>query len=255
MDQLIRELIAAQNEASREIVNSIKDMRANIAKQAIPFFTGKLDGMSAYDWLEVGEQVARSEGWTSEETAARLQERLIPPASMANTALTAQTRGDLALWRVAFLKEFNDESTNAQLYTTLDNLKQMQDERVRDFENRLNILYQRVHGVGPATSNEENMKKIRNKQKTRIFLKGLSPTIYNLVWNRINPEAADEWDDVVKAAKSVEATIFNRRITEENSNHIVEKIQELKKENATMMADFTNKMMEQLEKIATQSNH
>ena len=168
MDQLIRELTVAQNEASREIVNSIKDMRANIAKQAIPFFTGKLDGMSAYDWLEIGEQVARSEGWTSEETAVRLQERLIPPASTVNDQLTAETRADPALWRPAFLKEFEDETRNIQLSASLESLTQEPNERVRDFENRLNILYQRVYGVGRATSNDAAMKSVRNKQKKMI---------------------------------------------------------------------------------------
>ncbi len=253
MEQLIRNLTTAQQAASLEIVNTMKSMRANTAKQAIPLFTGTLDGISAHDWLEIGDQVARAEGWTEEETSTRLQERLIPPASTVNAKLTAETRADPALWRPAFLKEFEDETRNIQLSASLENLAQEPNERVRDFENRLNILYQRVYGVGAATSNDAAMKSVRNKQKKKIFLKGLSKPIYNLIWNRIDPEAVDEWGEITKAAKAAEAVIYTKRNTDscQSTDAIITALQEEK----AKIEEMTKKVAEQISTFSVQANH
>ena len=97
------------------------------------------------------------------------------------------------------------------------------------------------------------MKSVRNKQKKRIFLKGLSKPIYNLIWNRIDPGVVDEWGEITKAAKAAEAVMYTKRNPDscQSNDAIITALREEK----TKIEEMTKKVAEQISTFSVQANH
>lgn len=250
MEEIMRRLAVSHEQATQTLVDNLRDMGANSAKQQIPYFSGKLGEQTVHEWFEKADRVAQAEGWNNQRRLRIFQERLTKPASCYNETIPEATRADYAAWRAAFITGFSDEATKNRWKNELEKMKQDPNERVRDFAARINQMYLQVHGPGPANNQQVDVQTLREDTKKKIFLNGLRRDVYNNIWSRIAPET--NWHDVVTTATTVEAVIEKKQILDERPE-LDTAVATVIKENAKLTQDI-EKISNQLEKLMTLSS-
>lgn len=251
MEEIMRRLAQSHEQATQSLVDNLRDMGANSAKQQIPLFSGKLGDQTVHEWLEKADRIAIAEGWDEPRKLRYYQQRLIKPASAFNDTIPEETRTtNFPAWRTAFITGFADETTKNRWKHDLENLKQDPNERVRDFVSRINNLYLQVHGPGPANNQQADVTALREDTKKKIFLNGVRRDVYSNIWSRVDP--ATTWDNVITTAEQVEAIIEKKQILEQRPE-IDNAVATVIKENAKLTQDIA-KISDQIEKLTVLSS-
>ena len=251
MEEIMRRLAQSHEQATQSLVDNLRDMGANTAKQQIPLFSGKLGEQTVHEWLDKADRIAIAEGWDEARKLRYYQQRLIKPASSFNDTILEATRNtDFLGWKTAFITGFADETTKNRWKHDLENLKQDPNERVRDFVSRINNLYLQVHGPGPANNQQADVTTLREDTKKKIFLNGVRRDIYSNIWSRVDP--ATTWNNVITTAEQVEAIIEKKHILEQRPE-IDNAVATVIKENAKLTQDIA-KISDQIEKLTVLSS-
>jgi hypothetical protein len=129
----------------------------------------------------------------------------------------AQDKDDFEEWEKSLIKRFLTETEIENLRKQLSKLKQTADQSTQTFINRINQLYDIIHGkeiiIDFTTASAEakalaiSLNKIRSEAKMKILLKGLLPKIEKVVWSRMDVNSS--YEDVCDMAYAAE-TIVNR---------------------------------------------
>ncbi len=129
----------------------------------------------------------------------------------------AQDKEDYEEWDKSLITRYLTETEIENLRKQLSELKQTADKNTQTFVNRINQLYDIIHGkeiiIDFRTASAEAkalaiyLDKIRSEAKMKILLKGLSPKIEKVVWSRMDVNSS--YEDVCDMAYAAE-TIVNR---------------------------------------------
>ena len=117
----------------------------------------------------------------------------------------------------SLIKRFLTETEIENLRKQLSELKQTADQSTQTFVNRINQLYDIIHGkeiiidfrtaAAEAKALAISLNEIRSEAKMKILLKGLLPKIEKVVWSRMDVNSS--YEDVCDMAYAAE-TIVNR---------------------------------------------
>ena len=198
-------------------------------KKAIPFFSGT-DNITVTEWLRDCERLAKANSWDKETTWIKI--------------FSSRLKGDALDWNVDY---FNDDNlTNdgrrydnwkkkliAQFQTgaeiedyrqKLVALKQRDDQKVKSFINRINFLYDIVHGslkkLRPgeqATEDRQALITMREKEKGKILIKGLHKNLQQEFWPRLPADA--DFEQICKTAIEAETIGTSKQINQEKPIH------------------------------------
>ena len=182
-------------------------------------FKGKRGEQLVNNWLKEAERVAQSAGWNETEKIKYFSDRLRSDAADWHSEYMerAQDKDDYEEWEKSLIKRFLTETEIENLKKQLSELKQTADQSTQTFVNRINQLYDIIHGkeiiIDFRTAAPEakalaiSLNKIRSEAKTKILLKGLLPKIEKVVWSRMDVNSS--YEDVCDMAYAAE-TIVNR---------------------------------------------
>ena len=245
LDAAITRLADAQIAANDSLVTGLSTWNAQVIKQTIPTFSGNLGDQSVEDWFETAEQIAQSAGWTNAQRLALFPQRFQKPAIDHFASLRDNQKDTYENFKTHFSALFQDEASRQRLKTKLENLKQNENERVRDFSTRLDNAYRQAYGVATATSVDPNVVRLREETKKAVFLKGLRKEVYDMLWHRIAPNT--DYAGHVTAATNIESITADKKRTEEALG-LETTLTQIAKQTEKQAQEF-EKLREQMEKL------
>lgn len=148
--------------------------------------------------------------------------------------MRANQKNDYAVWKAIITNGLQDSTTKAIKKQQLKHLTQKSDERVRDFQRRLEDNYKIAYGATAARSVEPTVVQMRDELKKEIFLKGLRKDIQTAVYSRINTE--EIYENVVAIAIDCEKLVELRRLSEKDD--ITSTVTKMTRENEKNSEDI-----------------
>jgi hypothetical protein len=202
-------------------------------KRQIPLFSGQTE--LAYDWLKSAERVAYNNDWDDSQRLKFFSDRFRDEALdwfneyMENPVDNSEPPREIGkhhvtykIWKVNFLKRFQDETGIERVRSKLNNLSQLPDQSVKTFISRINSLYNRVHGKGLSLSDTPSIRErelhaenelLRSQDKYKILVNGLTKKVRDELWHRMNPNAS--YEEACKLAVVAENVVVNHDLSEE----------------------------------------
>ena len=235
---LVDNLRHAHDDNTRALLDGMGNLSARALLKDIPTFSGENDeGLVIEEWIKVAERVAASADWTNEMKLRFFQHKLTKSASNFNETLAANQKDTYDHWKTANIDSLQDTTTKAIRKEKLKHLRQMANERVRDFKIRIDDNYKIAYGHNAATSRHNDVRSMRDDTKKDILLKGLRQDIAASVWTRIAPNAT--FDDAVNTALECEKLIEVRKIAEQKDlSSVVTVISKENEKNAEDLKDL-----------------
>ncbi len=209
--QLLNDLRQSQNNNAQALIDGLSNLNARALLSDIPQFSGNDQEQVIEEWFKIAERVANTAGWTNTQKLNLFQQRLTKSAANFNDSLTPAQKVDYQTWKNEITTGLQDTTAKAIRKEQLKYLKQLPNERVRDFQIRIDDNYKIAYGVGPATSTNANVTTLRNDVKKDVLLKGLKPEIATMVWSRIHPD--DRYEIAVQRAIACEKLVEVQKIS------------------------------------------
>ena len=237
--RLLQDLRRSHEDNAQALIDGLSNLNARALMSEIPSFSGDSDqGQVIEEWFKTAERVANAAGWTHRQKLNFFQQKLIKSAANFNDSLTPAQKVDYPTWKQEIINGLQDTTAKAIRKEQLKHLKQLPNERVRDFKIRIDDNYKIAYGFGAATSNDPHVEALRDDIKKDVLLKGLKPEVSTLVWSRIHPDetylnaadvaiACEKLSEVQKISANQDLTSVVTVISKENEKN-AEEIKDLK---------------------------
>lgn len=213
-------------------------------RQEIRKFSG-IGGERVQSWFSASEQLGRSAGWGKQLMRRYFPARFTGPAAAYQEQIDNEGRlTDYDEWKKDIIEQFRDPNETTKFRRELADIKQRDDERIKDFKARIIKLFTKGYGDKAFKSTDPEMTAMREDVLKKSFNDGLREDIAIGYWNRIKGDAsfeestvtASEVEKVQSAKRStsgpsvhgvVNSLIQNQKQVCTNLNMITDKIQQL----------------------------
>ena len=126
----------------------LRELYSHAERKSIPVFKGKRGEQLVNNWLKEAERVGQSAGWNATEKVTYFSDRLKSDSADWHSEYMerAQDKDDYEEWEKSLIKRFLTETEIENLKKQLSELKQTADQSTQTFVNRINQLYDIIHG-------------------------------------------------------------------------------------------------------------
>ena len=189
------------------------------------------------------ERTARGSNWSNEQMRRYFPERFRHLAESYHETIRKKPEyAGYKEWKKAIIDRFTDPTQPETHRKELNDIKQKDEERVRDFKSRIERLFRKGYGEEAADAADPGTVAIREITLRRAFQDGLNEHLQQGYWNRITSDAT--FEEAVKIAADVE-TIEAKRKKSSQINSINEMINNSQLE----LKNDVNLIAEQLQEL------
>lgn len=186
--------------------NSLHEYVSIPLREKIPLFSGYLaSDTDIHEWFSDAERIAKGANWTDDQKKRYFSERFIKLAQAFQEKLDSNAdynNLEYVDWKKIVISEFEDPNRKEKFKIELQNIKQNEKERVRDFISKIQRLFCKAYGIEKLTTNDPTWKPIRDDILKKALQNGLNDELAPMYWHRITSDAT--YEQACKIAIDVE---------------------------------------------------
>ena len=179
------------------IVNAVDTVLSSFHSTAarekfLVFSGGTGDTKTIYEWFRHSERLAKPFRWRDVDKIQYLSDKLEGPALHFHSAIwsdnLAQDLRTYAEWKKRMIAGFVTIADKDAERKRLQEITQIDGQRVRDYIYKLDAMYWLVYGDALADTTNADYAKIRDDTKLPLFLKGLLKKFKDRIRTRLSTD-------------------------------------------------------------------
>jgi hypothetical protein len=223
------------------ITSELNELVSIPIRQEIRKFSG-VGGERVQSWFSRSEQTARGAGWGPQLMRRYFAARLTGPAAAYQEQIDKEKKlTDYEEWKKDLIEQFKDPNETIKFKRELSEIKQRDDERVKDFKARIIKLFIKGYGEKAYKCAEPEMITIREDVLKKSLNEGLRDDIANGYWNRVKGDAT--FEEAVATAIEVEKVQLAKKSTSGSTvNGVINSLIQNQKDVCTNLNLITDKV-------------
>jgi hypothetical protein len=199
------------NIPSANLASELTELVSIPIRQELRKFSGT-GGERVQAWFSKSEAIARGAGWTPQLMRRYFAARFTGPAAAYQEQIDKERRLiDYEEWKKDIIEQFKDPNETIKFRRELTDIKQRDDERVKDFKARIIKLFTKGYGDKAFKSTDAEMTAMREDVLKKALNDGLREDIASGYWNRVRGDAS--FDEAATTANEVEKVQLAKKAT------------------------------------------
>ena len=191
------------------------------------FSGGPGDTKTIYEWFRHSERLAKPFRWRDVDKIQYFSDKLEGPGLHFHSAIwsdnLAQDLRTYAEWKKRMIVGFVTIADKDAERKRLQEITQIDGQRVRDYIYKLDAMYRLVYGDALADTTNADFAKIREDTKLPLFLKGLLKKFKDRIWTRLSSDTYT-YAEACAAALQVEQMVLLQEVIDPTSPYPVHSV-------------------------------